>query len=243
MLNPLILDWRVFNRGALPLKATILEAGRDAEIQQLKASPLKVQGELLSLAASVEFERGLKMDRTKEKFFEVLNKISYVMPGAHARLAKAFPLSTVTPVSTSLEFPSNDVPSSSTTPLGQNEEWINDMVDVPSNEMADGAANDKPKDMFMQGISHAIGEDVGLPLAVHRSYTSDRKVDFRFSILAFFASFIATSGSFPAASTMGLVLIPTDTSWLRSSSLMDASHISSFAFGFKDLGRCVIRNL
>ncbi|GKD16122.1 hypothetical protein Tco_1205280 [Tanacetum coccineum] len=49
------------------------------------------------------------------------------------------------------------------------------------------------------------------------------EVDFSLSIVAFFALFLASFGSFSAVSTMGLVLLPTDTSWLRSSSLMDAS--------------------
>ncbi|GKD65419.1 hypothetical protein Tco_1307527, partial [Tanacetum coccineum] len=54
--------------------------------------------------------------------------------------------------------------------------------------------------------------------------------------VASFSSFLVSSGSFRAVSTVGLVLMPTDTSWLRSSNLMDASPFSAFAFGFKDLG-------
>ncbi|GKG35300.1 hypothetical protein Tco_0440454, partial [Tanacetum coccineum] len=40
-------------------RATILEAEKDEEILRLKATPPKVQGELLSLAASAEFEYAL----------------------------------------------------------------------------------------------------------------------------------------------------------------------------------------
>nr|GEV23504.1 hypothetical protein [Tanacetum cinerariifolium] len=86
-------------------RATILEADKDEEILRLKATPLefasffrdqfqglvwkflafdefsRVQGELLSLAASVGFERGLSMRQTKEEFAAVLEKISQSVPG------------------------------------------------------------------------------------------------------------------------------------------------------------------
>nr|GFA61989.1 hypothetical protein [Tanacetum cinerariifolium] len=184
-------------------QATVLEAERDAEIQQLKASPPKfasffrgwfhglvrrflasdefsrVQGELFSFAASVGFERSLKVDRTKEEFAGVAHPLSTILQLEPKKLAcpKSVPTSQdtrvsshmkkesiVTLVSSSLELPSNDAPSLSTAPFGQNEEWINAMVDVPSNEMANSAANDKPKDVFVQGVSHVVGEIVGLPL-------------------------------------------------------------------------------
>ncbi|GJV36954.1 hypothetical protein Tco_1409431 [Tanacetum coccineum] len=97
-------------------QATVLEAGKDEEILRLKATPLKfasffrgqfqdlvrkflasdefsrVQGELLSLAASVGFERGLSMRRTKDEFAVVLKKMANFMPGAQDRLAEASPL-------------------------------------------------------------------------------------------------------------------------------------------------------
>ncbi|GJZ16648.1 hypothetical protein Tco_0552771 [Tanacetum coccineum] len=72
--------------------------------------------------------------------------------------------STGVPVSSSLELPSNDAPSSSTTPLGQNKEWVNSIGIVPSNEIADGVANDKPEDLFVQGVSHTVGDVSGLSL-------------------------------------------------------------------------------
>ncbi|GJV01752.1 hypothetical protein Tco_1335321 [Tanacetum coccineum] len=86
-------------------RATVLEAKRDEEIIRLKATPLefasffrgqfqdlvwkflasnefsRVQGELLSLAASAGFERGLSMHRTKDEFAAVLKKMANFMSG------------------------------------------------------------------------------------------------------------------------------------------------------------------
>ncbi|GKD08009.1 hypothetical protein Tco_1187694 [Tanacetum coccineum] len=97
-------------------QATILEAERDKEILRLKATPpvfssffrgqfqglvrkflasdefSRVQGELLSLAASAGFERGLSMHRTKDEFDALLNKMVNFMHDAHDRLAEASPL-------------------------------------------------------------------------------------------------------------------------------------------------------
>ncbi|GKG36221.1 hypothetical protein Tco_0443899 [Tanacetum coccineum] len=55
--------------------------------------------------------------------------------------------------------------------------------------------------------------------------------------------FLASPRLLSAASTKGLVFIPTGTSWLRNSNLMDASSVSDSAFGFKALGRYVIQNV
>ncbi|GKA28060.1 integrase, catalytic region, zinc finger, CCHC-type containing protein [Tanacetum coccineum] len=101
----------------------------------------RVQAELLSLAASAGFERGLSMHWTKEEFVVVLNKISQFVPGAQDRLAEASPWyacvstpiakeSTVTLASTSLELLSNTVTTSSTAALEPNEEWgVSHVVD------------------------------------------------------------------------------------------------------------------
>ncbi|GJW00678.1 hypothetical protein Tco_1555929 [Tanacetum coccineum] len=70
-------------------QATILEAKRDEEILCLKATPPEVQAELLSLAASARFERGLSMHQTKEEFAVVLGKISQFVLGAQGRLTEA----------------------------------------------------------------------------------------------------------------------------------------------------------
>ncbi|GJT94129.1 gypsy type transposase [Tanacetum coccineum] len=210
-------------------QANVLEAKRDAEIQQLKASPLKFSS---FFCASTRFECGLKVDRS---LLGVLNNISYFVLGAQVRLAKASTLvattnypflnkisdyathplsailqleskklahpksvptsqdtcvsphmtkeSTVIHVSSSLELPPNDAPSSSIAPLGQNEEWINAMVDVSSNEMADGAANDKvPKHVSFSPddvvVALSIGEkDNGSSLPLSASEEEDPNRD------------------------------------------------------------------
>nr|GEZ47271.1 hypothetical protein [Tanacetum cinerariifolium] len=53
-------------------RATILEAEKDEEILRLKATPLEVQGELISFVSSDRFERGLSMHQTKDEFVAVL---------------------------------------------------------------------------------------------------------------------------------------------------------------------------
>ncbi|GJV87373.1 hypothetical protein Tco_1531311 [Tanacetum coccineum] len=203
------LNGKLSSSDAALNQATVLKAGKDAEILQLKASPL----EFASLF-------GLK-----EELAVVLNKVSRLVPGVQGRLAKAYPLvastayplvastdypflnkvsdhvahplsvilqlepkklahlggvlapkdtrfsppiakeSTVAPVSSSLELPSNDDPFSSVAALRQNEEWVNAMVDMPDSKMANGVVNDKLGYIFMQGVSHTIGEDVGSSLA------------------------------------------------------------------------------
>ncbi|GKB30180.1 hypothetical protein Tco_0869581 [Tanacetum coccineum] len=56
---------------------------------------------------------------------------------------------TVTLASTSLEFLSNTVPTSSADALELNEEWVNAIVNDPNNEMVDAAANAKSGDVFV----------------------------------------------------------------------------------------------
>ncbi|GJW68894.1 hypothetical protein Tco_0123318, partial [Tanacetum coccineum] len=91
-------------------QATVLEAEKDKEILRLKTTPPKfssffrvrkflafdefsrVQGELLSLAASAGFERVLSMHQTKDEFAAVLKKMVNFMPDAQDRLAEASPL-------------------------------------------------------------------------------------------------------------------------------------------------------
>ncbi|GJY65474.1 hypothetical protein Tco_0467712 [Tanacetum coccineum] len=123
-----------------------------------------VQGELLSLAVSVGFERGLSVDRTKEELAGVLSKISRFVPGVHGRLAKAYSLVVTT------DYPyMNKVYDHADHPLSvilqlepeklahrKNDEWINAMVDTPDNEIVDGAGNDKSGEVFVKGISHVI---------------------------------------------------------------------------------------
>nr|GFA55194.1 hypothetical protein [Tanacetum cinerariifolium] len=73
-------------------QAIVLEAEKDEEILRLKDTPSEVQGELLSLATSVWFERGLSMHRTKDEFATVLKNMAHFVPGVQGRLAEASPL-------------------------------------------------------------------------------------------------------------------------------------------------------
>nr|GEV08491.1 hypothetical protein [Tanacetum cinerariifolium] len=234
----------------------------------------RVQGELLSLAASAEFKRSLKVDQTKEEFVGGVEQ-DFLLFARKISDYTTHPLSFILQLEPVKLAHGEGIPTSQDTHVSPpmtkelyNEEWINAMVDVPSNEMADGAASDKPEDKFVRGVSYAVGEDARLPLSqgpkcaffgpddvMAALFIGEKdngptsslsvvvEVDFRFSIIAFFALFLASSGSFIAASTVGLVLMPTDTSWLRNFGLMDAIPISASAFRFKDFGRCVIRNL
>ncbi|GKB64140.1 hypothetical protein Tco_0920326 [Tanacetum coccineum] len=158
-------------------QATVLEAERDAEILHLRASPSefaslfqsgfqslvwkflasdgfsRVQGELLSLAASAGFERSLSMDRTPEEFV-VTVRVSHP-------LTKEL---IVIPVSESLEFVSNVIPSYSAVvveqpSIEQNKEWVCSMVDISDTKMADGVVNESVE-IFVQGVAHLVNEIV-----------------------------------------------------------------------------------
>nr|GEW41207.1 hypothetical protein [Tanacetum cinerariifolium] len=134
----------------------------------------KVKDELLSLAASAGFERGLRMHQIPKEFVAVLKKSSQFLPGAQNRLIKAGSLLepeklarsvnvptlkdtrtfppvmkelTVVLVSFYLELPPKAAPSSSTATNEQNEEWINVMVDVPDNKITGDAGNGKPMEV------------------------------------------------------------------------------------------------
>ncbi|GJR02036.1 putative ribonuclease H-like domain-containing protein [Tanacetum coccineum] len=134
-------------------QATVLEDKKDVEILQLKSSP----PEFASFFRG-GFQSLVRKFLASDEFSRVQDEL--ISLAASAGLAEASPLvamtdypflkkvsdskeSTVTPVSSSLEFPSNDVPFSYAAALGHNEEWVNAMVDMLDNEMADGADNDK----------------------------------------------------------------------------------------------------
>ncbi|GJU40376.1 hypothetical protein Tco_1193333 [Tanacetum coccineum] len=142
----------------------------------------RVQGELLSLAASFRFERGLSMHQTKDEFVDLLKKMisEYVVepllvilqlqPEKLVRPANV-PIprdtrvsppiakeSTVTPVSKSLELSANVVPASSAIALEQNEEQVSAAVDGSDLEMTDGAAHSKSGGVFVQGTSHVLDD-------------------------------------------------------------------------------------
>ncbi|GJZ20285.1 hypothetical protein Tco_0556875 [Tanacetum coccineum] len=149
-------------------QATVPEAEKEEEILRLKATPLefasffrgqfqglvlkfldsdkfsRVQGELLSLAVSAGFERGLSMHRTKDEFTAVLKKmvhfvlvhrLVWLLASRDARVSPPIAKeSIVTPASESLELPANVFLTSSAIASEQNE------------------------DAFVQGTSHVLDD-------------------------------------------------------------------------------------
>ncbi|GKA46009.1 hypothetical protein Tco_0738805, partial [Tanacetum coccineum] len=154
------LNTEVARLSAALNQAIVLQAEKDEEILWLKASLPEVQGELLSLVASAGFEHRL-VSPLLEKLARATNVPTSRDTHVSPPMAKE---STVTHGSSSLEFPSNNVPSSFATVLERNEEWVNEMVDRPNNEMTDDAGNGNPRNVFVQGVSHVIDDGSELTL-------------------------------------------------------------------------------
>nr|GEW42646.1 hypothetical protein [Tanacetum cinerariifolium] len=151
---------------------------RKKKIKSLSKSldQLNVKGELLSLATSRGFERGLSIHQTKDEFDIMLNKMAPFVPGAQDDLQKLVrpanvltlrdacvsPLiskeSTVTPASKSLDFSSNVVPASSIVASERNKECVNAMVNGPDSEMTEGATHAKSESTFMQHTSYVLDD-------------------------------------------------------------------------------------
>ncbi|GKB78537.1 hypothetical protein Tco_0945432 [Tanacetum coccineum] len=189
------------NKRKKKIKSLTKKAKKDEEILRLKATPpefasffhgqfqglvrkflasnefSRVQGELLSLAVSVGFERRLSMHQTKDEFATVLKKMTNFMPvilqlepkklarpanvptSRDARVSPPIAKeSIVTPASKSLELSTNVAPSSSIVALEQNEKWVNAMVDGPDAEVNDGVAHSKSGSVFVQGTSHVLDD-------------------------------------------------------------------------------------
>nr|GEU69364.1 hypothetical protein [Tanacetum cinerariifolium] len=121
-------------------------------MRKLKSVQQRVQGELLSLAASAGFKRVLSMHRTKDEFAAVLKKMIYEYA------AELLSESTVAPVSKSLELSANVVPASSVVSLEQNEEQMSVVVDGSDLKMTDGAAHSMSGCVFVQGTSHVLDD-------------------------------------------------------------------------------------
>ncbi|GJU41986.1 hypothetical protein Tco_1194943, partial [Tanacetum coccineum] len=146
-------------------QAAILEAERDEEI-------LLVQGELFSLAASAEFERGLSMHRTKDEFAAVLKKM--VAPEKLVNLANiptprdahVYPPvakeSTVTPASKSLKLSANVDLTASVVASEHNEEMVSAEVDGSDPKMTDDTITAKSGHAFVQGMSVILNDVVEL---------------------------------------------------------------------------------
>ncbi|GKA59218.1 hypothetical protein Tco_0758531 [Tanacetum coccineum] len=203
-------------------QATILEAERDEEILRLKATPSefssffrvqfqglvrkflasdefsRIQGELLSLATSLGFERGLSMHRIKDEFAAVLKKMVNFMPGAQVilhleaeKLARPTNVptprdtrssppiakeSTMTHVSKSLELSINVVPASSIVTSEQNEEQVYAAIDGSDLKMAGSDVPSKSEGVFVQGVSR-IMDDVVEVAAVESERVSSGPTD------------------------------------------------------------------
>nr|GEV47747.1 hypothetical protein [Tanacetum cinerariifolium] len=136
-------------QGYLVDVCALIDGGFHSLVQKFLARDefRRVQGELLSLAASVGFERRVKMDRTLEKLDATLKKIYRYVPGAQAHPEVVLALKTthvsppltmesvVTLVSSSLGLPSNDAPS-----------YAAVLVEQPSSEKSEeGGARGMPE--------------------------------------------------------------------------------------------------
>ncbi|GJU27986.1 hypothetical protein Tco_1166607 [Tanacetum coccineum] len=159
-------------------QATILEAERDEEILR------RIQGELLSLAASARFKRGFSMHQKKDEFAVVLKNMVNFMPGAQDRLAEASPHvaqtdyaflnkisehtveplleSTVTPASKSLELSANVDLTASIVASEHNEEMVTAEVDGSGPKITDDTITAKSRHAFVQGMSVVLDDVVEL---------------------------------------------------------------------------------
>nr|GEW11872.1 hypothetical protein [Tanacetum cinerariifolium] len=160
-------------------QATILEAEKDEEILRLKTTPLefssffrgqfqgliqkflaydefsRVQGELLSLAASARFERGLASLLVGQTEYAFLNKISEYA-------AEHLSESTVTPASKSLELSANVDLTASVVASEHDEEMVSDEVDGSDPKMTDDTITAKSGHAFVQGMSVVLDDAVEL---------------------------------------------------------------------------------
>ncbi|GJR40844.1 hypothetical protein Tco_1216528 [Tanacetum coccineum] len=159
-------------------RATILEAKRDGDILRLKDTPpefssffrgqfqglvwkflafdefSRVQGELLSLAASVGFKRGLSMHRTKDEFTVVLKKIANFIPGILQLEPKKLARPTNVPTSRDAYVSPPIGKESIVTPDSKSFELSANVVPAPSAI----ALEQHKESVFVQGISHVLDD-------------------------------------------------------------------------------------
>ncbi|GJS31871.1 hypothetical protein Tco_0492491 [Tanacetum coccineum] len=204
-------------------QATILEAEMDEEILRLKATPpefssffrgqfqglvwkflasyefSRVQGELLSLASSAGFERGLSMHWTKDEFVVVLKKMVNFIPSAQDRLVEASLLVAQTdyaylnkifehatePLSIILQLEPEKLARSANvltprdtraSPPIAKESTVYAAVDGSDLEMADSVVPSKSGGVFMQGVSRIL-DDVVEVAAVESERVSSGPTD------------------------------------------------------------------
>ncbi|GJV44589.1 integrase, catalytic region, zinc finger, CCHC-type containing protein [Tanacetum coccineum] len=128
-------------------QATILEAERDDEILR------RVQGELLSLAASVGFEHGLSMHQAKDEFAVVLKKMISKDARVSPPVAKEL---IMTSASKSLELSANVDLTPSVVASEHNKEMVNAEVDGSDPQMIDDTITAKSEHAFMQDVLLSI---------------------------------------------------------------------------------------
>ncbi|GKA17097.1 hypothetical protein Tco_0696934, partial [Tanacetum coccineum] len=130
----------------------------------------RVQGELLSLAASAGFERGLSMHQTKNEFATMLKKmaisclisehatepLSVILQLEPKKLVRSANVPALRELSTNVNF------TASTIAYEYNEEMVNSKVDGSDPKMTDDTAAIKFGHAFMQGISVALYDVVEL---------------------------------------------------------------------------------
>ncbi|GJT34115.1 hypothetical protein Tco_0924534 [Tanacetum coccineum] len=164
--------------------------------------------------------------------------------------------STMIPVSKSLELSANVVPASLAVSLEQNEEQVSAVVDGSDLKITDGAARSKSEGVFVQGTFYVLDDvaevtvvgskrvSFGLTDVVVALYAGDKgdgsalsstvkevvvppsKFGFAPSALLVTLPFLLLLVS----STDGLVLKPTDNSWLRNSLFIVARPVNTSAF-------------
>nr|GEW29891.1 hypothetical protein [Tanacetum cinerariifolium] len=159
-------------------QANVLEAEKDEEIIWLKATPLEVQGELLSFTASAGFEKFLAFDEFSRVQGELLSftasagfelepeKLVRPVNFPTSRDTRVFlPIAmdlTVTPISKSLELSANIDLTASIFAFEHNEDMVNVKVDGPDLKMTDDTVAAKSGHAFVQGFSVALDDAVEL---------------------------------------------------------------------------------
>ncbi|GJW37532.1 hypothetical protein Tco_0060452 [Tanacetum coccineum] len=125
--------------------------GLELQVSTLKKQFSRVQGELLSLAASFGFERGLSMHQTKDEFVDVLKKMVNFMPV----ILQLEPKKLVRPANVPIPRDTRVSPliakESTVTP-------VSTAVDRSDLEMTDGVAHSKSRGVFVQGTSHILDD-------------------------------------------------------------------------------------
>ncbi|GJV43115.1 hypothetical protein Tco_1427651 [Tanacetum coccineum] len=135
------------------------------------------------------------------------------------------------------------------------------MIDTVDEEMLD-ATSGKLIDVLVQGVVHRVCEDVnqaessliqgsgfasfGSPNVIVALLVEKEKKCLTYGRGAWYAGELCSllrAWGLSEVSIEGHVLIPTDTCWFMNSNRMNDNLVNASAFGFRSLGRCVIRNL